>query len=332
MGADAGRTGPSVLDVARLSGVSPSTVCRVINKRLNVSESARVRVLEACATLGFRKNSAASMLRLRKSDVVACLMPDSTNEMFIDKVDSLKRAVLAMGRRWRYHVYHGQEEAMRMLDEIVAGRPAGAILGCALDDEARRLLSLNDVAVVCYDQDDPVCDSVALDRSIGVSEAVSHILERGRRNMLVLGFTLDSERGQGCLKAYELAGLPANLISVQCGDTWMRDLFKYGYQNIDIALERYKFDAVMAVNDASAIGAMRRLIERGFRVPDDISILGFDDIMVSSFTNPALSTVSQPKELLAEASVDFLARRLADPSLPRQFKRLSTRFVKRESA
>ena len=331
MGADSGRTGPSVLDVARLSGVSPSTVCRVINKRLNVSESARVKVLEACASLGFRKNAAASMLRLRKSDVISCLMPDNTNEMFIDKVDSLKRAVLAMGRRWRQHVYHGDEEAMSLLDEIVAGRPAGAILGCSLNDEARLLLSSNDVAVVCYDFNDPVYDSVALNRSAGVSEAVSHILERGRRNMLVMGFAMDSERGEGCLRAYEQAGLPRSLISVH-NPAWSRDLFSYGYNCIDTALERYSFDSVMAINDACAIGAMRRLLERGYKVPDDISILGFDDIMVSSFTNPALSTVSQPKELMAETSIEFLSKRLADPSIPRQFKCLSTRFVKRESA
>ena len=331
MGSDSGKTGPSVLDVARLSGVSPSTVCRVINKRLNVSEKARTSVLEACSALGFKKNAAASMLRLRKSDVIACLMPDNTNEMFIDKIDNLKRAVLAMGRHWRLHSFHGDEEAFKLLGEIVAGRPAGAIIGSQLNEEASLLLDSNDVSVVCYDCDDPRYDSVALNRSAGICEAVAHILERGKRNMLVLGFTLDSERGEGCVKAFEQAGLPPSLISVHC-PTWERDLFSYGYHSIDSALDKYRFDSVMAINDACAIGAMRRLTERGFKIPDEISVLGFDDIMVSSFTNPSLSTVSQPKEQMALAVTDFLSKRLADPSLPRQFVRLSTKFVRRESA
>ncbi len=323
---------PSVLDVARMSGVSPSTVCRVINGRSNVSERSREDVMRACSSLGFKKNAAASLLRLRKSNVVAALMPDNSNEMFIDKIEHLKRAVIALGHRWRLHSYHGKEEADGLLGEIVAGRPCAAILGCPLDEDARRLLDSNGIPVILYDQpEDPVYDSVSLDRAAGICEAVSYVLGRGRRKMLAFGFSMESERGEGCLRAFENAGLPRSSIQVHY-PPWTRDLFKYGYDAVDRMLDDFDFDFIMAMNDACAIGIVRRLLERGFKIPDEIPVLGFDDIMVSSFTSPSISTVAQPKELMADAAADFLAKRLASPSLPRQSVRLSTRFVKRESA
>jgi DNA-binding LacI/PurR family transcriptional regulator len=331
MGADSGKAGPSVLDVARLSGVSPSTVCRVINKRKNVSEKARLSVLEACASLGFKKNAAASLLRLRRSDIVACLMPDSTNEMFIDKLYHLKLAVLGLGRVWRLHNFHTQEEALQLLEEIVAARPAAAILGCKLTEDARRLLDSNDIAALCYDADDPAYDSVALNRAEGVYEAISHVLASGRKRILALGFPQDSERGEGCVRALAEAGMaPEEMVFHQsAGD---RDLFKFGYVETEYALNHFKFDAIMAINDACAIGALRRLGERGLKVPEDVAVIGFDDIMVSSFATPSLSTVAQPKELMAEKAREFLERRLAEPDAPRQFACLKTSFVKRESA
>ncbi len=322
---------PSVLDVASRSGVSPSTVCRVINNRKNVSEKARGKVLEACSKLGFKKNAAASSLRLRRSDQVACLMPDSTNEMFIDKIFNLKKAVLQLGRSWRLHSYRDMEEALLLLEEIVASRPAGAILGCVPGDDARRLLLSNDVATVCYDCADPELDSVALDRANGMYEAASHLIKSGRRQTVLLGFDERSERAKGCLRAFAEAGLGSSCVRFW-GLPFDRDLFRYGYVEMGRAIAELKFDSVISVNDASAIGAMRRLQESGLKIPSDVSVVGFDDIMVSSFTTPALSTVSQPKERMAEMAVGFLAKRLNDPSLARQFALLKTNFVKRESA
>jgi len=326
------RTGsPSVLDVASRSGVSPSTVCRVINNRKNVSEKARDKVLEACVKLGFKKNAAASSLRLRRSDQVACLMPDSTNEMFIDKLFNLKKAVLQLGRSWRLYSYRDAEEATQLLEEIVASRPAGAILGCVPGEDARRLLLSNDVATVCYDCSDPVLDSVALDRANGMYEAATHLLRSGRRMIALLGFDERSERAKGCVRAAADFGLGPSCLRFW-GLPFERDLFKYGYIEMGRAISEFKFDSVICVNDASAIGAMRRLQESAFKIPSEVAVVGFDDIMVSSFTTPALSTVSQPKERMAEMAVAFLARRLNEGSLGRQFGLLKTNFVKRESA
>ncbi len=322
---------PSVLEVAREAGVSQSTVCRVINGRASVSKSANARVLDACARLGFKKNAAASALRLRSSGEIACLMPDNSNEMFIDKVFHLKQAALKLGKTWRLHSFRDPGEAFSLLEEIVGSRPAGAIIGFPPDERARSILASNEIPVVCYDSDDPVFDSVSLDRAAGMAEAARLLVSLGRRGPLLLGFPESGERTDACLRAFSKAGLdiPSELIWSR---PFGRDLFIYGYEEAAEALSKVAFDSVFAINDASAIGCMRRLHERGIRTPEDIPVVGFDDIMAASYTTPSLSTIAQPKERMAQKAVSFLARRMANPSLPRQSARLSTKFVRRESA
>lgn len=320
----------SVVDIARECQVSPSTVCRALNNRRDVSPKTRKRILAVCARSGYSKNTAASHLRLRQSNVIAALMTDGENEIFVDKLSLLKQAVLQSGYAWRLYSYRDRPETLRFFHEIVSSRPAGFILSCRLDAEMKRALIQNRIPVVCYDQDAAEFDSVVLDRTPGISEAVRHMLGLGKRRVLLLGAGLENERGRGYQQAHTEHRLPIDpdlVWNVPFG----RNLFEYGHTQTSAILRKFNFDAVHAINDACAIGAMRALHESRLAIPEAVAVTGFDNIMAAAHTIPTLSTVAQPKEEMTAACMEFLMKRIKDPRLRRQTVTLTTRFLERES-
>jgi DNA-binding LacI/PurR family transcriptional regulator len=321
---------PSVLDVARECGVSPSTVCRALNRGSDVAADTRAQVLAVCARLGYAKNTAASTLRRRGARVIAALMPDQDNELFVQKLFFLKQAVVQAGYGWYLANYRDESEAEGCLRELLGLAPAGVLLSGPVASGLPALLTRNRVAAVGYDADVPELDGVALDREAGSLTAVRHLLAAGRRRVLLLGASADSERGRGYVRAHEQVGCAVVPELVQAA-AFGRDLFVYGHEQCRRLLERTTFDAVYAINDACAIGAMRALFEQGIRVPEEVAVIGFDGIMAAAYTVPALTSVEQPKEKMAEHAIAFLCRRLTEPATPRQFIRLVPELRLRES-
>ena len=320
-----------VVDIARRCEVSPSTVCRALNGKSDINEETRRRVLTACDELGYARNSSARSLRLGCSTVVACLTADRHNELFIEKLYYLKQAIAEAGYTPRIYSYSDGEQALMFLREIVSTRPAGVITDMVPDGAMRPLLTANGVPVVLYDCSAPGLDSVCVDRECGCREAVAHMLALGRGRIVLLGASLDSERGRGYSAAHRAAGLAVEsglVVDARFG----RNLFAYGYEQILALCGRVTFDGILAVNDASAIGALRALSERGLAVPESVLVVGFDGIMASAFTNPPLSTVLQPVGDMAGQTVHLLLRRIADADTAVQHVKLPTRLLLRGSS
>jgi DNA-binding LacI/PurR family transcriptional regulator len=312
-------------------GVSPSTVCRALNGRGQINADTRQKIIAASERLGYVRNAAASNLRLKRLDAVACLMPDGDNELHIDKLHLLKRHIVEAGYRWVHGPYRGPEERDVLLGNIVASRPAGLVIHGDLGKPQRDVLHARSVPTVFYDDDVPGFDSVVLDRAHGVEKAVRFLLDKGRRRVLLLGSKLASDRGRGYAAAHEARRVsidPALAVDEPFG----RDLYAYGYEQARSAMPRTEFDAIACVNDACAIGAMRALHEAGRVVPDEVSIVGFDNIMASAYTTPTLSTVAQPIDDMARQAVSLLVARMAKPEAKRRRVRLATTFLARESA
>jgi len=322
---------PSVIDVAKAAGVSPSTVCRALNGRGEINARTREKILAASKRLGYVRNAAASNLRLKRSDTVACVMPDGDNELHIDKLHLLKRRITDAGYRWALSTFRGGDERDALLDEIVAARPAGLVVRGKVAAEKLGVLRARGVPTVFYDDDVPGFDSVVLDRARGVEQAVRFLLDKGRRRVLLLGSGLANDRGRGYVAAHKAARVRVDR-SLARDEPFGRDLYAYGYEQTAAALAEVEFDAMVCVNDACAIGAMRALHEAGLGVPDRVSIVGFDNIMVSAYTTPALSTVAQPIDEMAQQAVSLLTARIAKPGVKRRRIELATAFLARESA
>lgn len=322
---------PSVVDVARACGVSPSTVCRALNGAGDISAATRGRIAACCARLGYTRDAAASAMRGRRPPVVACLMPDLANEMYMDKLFHLKEQVRQAGFLWRFYGYADAAEGEGYFREILEARPVGLIFHFPLNPECRRRLRAAEVPAVTYDLELPGFDGVTLDREAGCREAVARLLARGCRRVLLLGSGLDSERGRGYAAAHAAARVrvPPDLVVDR---PFGRDLFEYGWQETAAALRRTRFDAVFAVNDAAAAGALHALHAAKLRTPQDVAVAGFDDIMAAAHTIPPLTTVAQPKAEMAEQCVRLLLRRREHPAAARRVVRLATTLHVRDSA
>jgi DNA-binding LacI/PurR family transcriptional regulator len=321
---------PSVVDIARATGVSPSTVCRALNDKGEINARTKRKIIAASTRLGYVRNAAASNLRLSRADTIACLMPDGDNELLIDKLHHLKREVHAAGYQWRISPYRDDAERDALLHEILASRPAGLVLKGRLTAGSRRRV-VERVAAVAYDDDVPGVDSVVLERSCGVRDAVEYLFSKGRTRILLLGGDLVHARGKGYREAHESARVPIDPALV-VDEPFGRDLYSYGYLQTSVALSRVQFDALAAVNDACAIGAMRALREARIDVPGDVSVVGFDNIMASQYTVPSLTTIAQPVEQMAALAFEFLQKRISRRRSPRRVARLGTTLVVRESA
>jgi len=320
----------NVIDIAERCGVSPSTVCRALNNRSDVNEKTRRKILATCHELGYSKNLSASNLRLRETNVISCLMPDANNELFIEKLHFLKNAVIAAGYQWNLKSCNNSEEAVANINEAIGARSTGIIVSYSLDSTILKTVQQNSIPLIGYDVDLPDTDSVELNRGKGVYEAVVHLINKGRKKIILMGADLSSKRGIAYVAALEDNEIKINdnlVIDMPFG----RNLYQYGYEQICTILGKLDFDSVIAVNDACAIGAIRALAENGIKVPDQISIVGFDNIMSSRFINPPLTTVSQPKEEMAERTIEFLINRIRDFNLPRQYTKFSTDLIVRNS-
>ncbi|MDD2707825.1 MAG: LacI family DNA-binding transcriptional regulator [Verrucomicrobiae bacterium] len=322
---------PSVIDIARRCKVSPSTVCRALNRGHEINAKTRARILQACDRLGYCKDNAASSLRLKQSNTLACLMPDLENELFVEKLHFLKASCRAAGFDWQLASFQNQEEAENQLRRLVSSRPAGIILSCALSDSMRHLIARNQIPVAGCDLDDPLCDCVALDRIAGCRQAINHLFQQQRRRILLLGSSLKNERGIAYQQAHDEHQIPIDPALIHA-IPFARNLYEYGHEQTRARLKQSSFDAIFAVNDACAIGAMRALHEAGLSVPGQVAVVGFDNIMAAPFHRPSLTTVAQPKEELAQQSIAFLMARIQKPSIPRQFIRLPTQLIVRESS
>lgn len=322
---------PSVTDIARACGVSPSTVSRALNEHADINERTRRKVMAACSRMGYCRNTAARSLRLSGSDVVALLMPDQTNELFIDKALALKDALDAAGLRWRLWSHSGGDGAERIVDEIVGFHPQGLIASGWLSARSLRMLSRSRTPLVCHDMSTELADCVALDREAAAFEMASHLLRSGRRRVLALGLGCIGPRFDGYHRARREAGIPVDP-ALEWNVPFGRDLFEYGHVQTFKALDAVRFDSIYAVNDASAIGSMRALSERGLAVPGDIAVAGFDGIMAGAYVTPSLTTTVQPKEEMARLAVEFLTNRVRSPKTPRQSVLLKAELAVRESA
>jgi DNA-binding LacI/PurR family transcriptional regulator len=303
-------------DVAARAGVSIKTVSNVVNGQ-RVLPDTRAKVEEAIAELGYRPNLSARSLRSGRTGVIALAVPDLTVPYFAE----LARAVIvaAEERGWTVLVDQtdgSRERELLVLEGIRSPLIDGAIfspLALGPDDRAARNHAVP--LVLIGERIFPgSVDHVAIDNVAAARAAVEHLLERGRRRVALVGDQHVSSadtarlRTAGWREALEAAGLEASPELLVPAARWHRD---DGYDAVrSLLASQPRPDALFCCNDLLAVGALRALAEAGLRVPEDVAVVGIDDIEESRFTSPALTTVAPDKDAIARTSVDLLARRI----------------------
>ena len=305
----------TVKDVAQRAGVSPKTVSNVVNGTFPVSPQTRSRVERALDELDYVPNLTARGLRNGRTGVVALALPDLATSYSAELAHHFVVAAQKRGLNvqieetaWGGHREH--ELLSRARAQLIDGLILNPVL---LETSAvQRGVSLPPVVLI-GEVDQPLADHVWHDNVAASREMTTMLVEEGHRRIAVLG-TMESEtsrlREKGYRQAMAKAGLEASPELSIATRSWNP---AGGAAAMHRYLDEHELpEAVFCFTDAMAIGALSVLWAAGYRVPDDVSVVGYDDVIDASYTVPALTTVRFEKRDLAETALDLLIQRIAD--------------------
>lgn len=312
----------TIHDVARLAEVSIKTVSNVLNDYPHIRPATKQRVLDAIKTLDYHPNLAARGLRSGRTGLISLIIPDLRNAYFAELADVVMRAADAQG----LSVIISQSGADRERElsllrgprmQMVDGTLFSAL---ALSEDDHDLLAEIRTPMVLLGErilHGPK-DHVTMQNVAGARAATEHLIAQGRRRLLAFGTDPDQGVGSATLRleGYRQALAAADLAYdedlVVDVVGWFRST---GAAAMRSFLERgVAFDGVVAFNDLVALGAMRVLQEAGLSIPDDVAVIGFDDIDETRYTLPTLSTVDPGRHEIAEVAVRYLKERIENPA------------------
>jgi DNA-binding LacI/PurR family transcriptional regulator len=333
------RRAPTLDTVAAEAGVSRATVSRVINGSTRVSPEAKDVVEETIARLGYVPNRAARSLVMRRTDSIALVLrePDATvlaDPYLASIIIATSQALAGTGLQLVLVNAQNDAEHVRLADYVRSGHVDGVLLASMHGDDPlpRVLLQAGVPTVVGGRPDRPVPGLTYVDTdNVGGGElAAARLVAAGRRRVATIAGPLDmtaaTDRLTGYHRALAAAGQPAGQVA------YGRFTRESGEQAMAELLERAPdLDAVFAANDMMAIGALRVLRAAGRRVPEDVSLVGYDDIELAQHTEPALTTIRQPIAEQARTMTELLLTQIGggpvrDPVI------LPTELVERDSA
>lgn len=306
----------TIKDVALHAGVSVTTVSHVVNDTRHVSKEGRARVEAAIRELGYVPSAVARSLKSNTTRTLGMLTPNSSNPYFAEIVRVVEDRCFAAG--YTLILCNTEDESSRQsvyLKVLAERRIDGLIVVSTGDDEAlvSQLRGLP-MPTVLLDReiDDPGCDLVETAHMDGGLLAVRHLLSLGHRRIACIGGPVHVSVGEQRIEGWRLALAESGAASSVGALLWRGGFTSQGgYEAMHAILrDTHRPSAVFVCNDLMAIGALRAVHESGLRVPDDISIVGFDDIELAAYTSPPLTTVAQPKNLIGALAVDMLLERV----------------------
>ncbi len=309
-------------DVARRASVSLGTVSNVLNRPDLVSPATRQRVLDAIADLGFVRNESARQLRAGRSRTIGLVVLDVSNPFFTDVAHGAEMAANENGSVIML-CNSGQklEWEARYLDLLEEQRVQGVLITPVGTDNSRLdLLVARGTPVVLVDRgtEHPNWCSVAVDDVLGGSEAVTHLIEQGHRQLAFVGGPLTlrqvNDRYLGAVKGLTDAGHDPGELEV-FETPWLT--LKAGRQageHLVARPERQRPTGVFCANDLLALGVLQAAVAEGLRVPQDIAIVGYDDIDYAAAAAVPLSSVRQPRELIGRTATELLLDEMREGS------------------
>jgi LacI family transcriptional regulator len=305
------RARPTIYDVARLAGVSTATVSRALNGTGQIAPPTRAAIEAAVEQLGYRANTIARSLVTKSTQTIALLLPDIANPFYAALVSGIQEYALSHDHTMLLCTTEGDaEREEQYLNLLRAKQVDGALVdGLVLPPDRIARFVEDGFPIVCLDRD---IDSssiplVQVDNRLGGRLATEHLLGLGHfRIAHVLGaegLRISEDRLAGYRDALAAAGMGVDprLVAEGC-------FTEEGGYGATLALLNVNPDvtALFAANDLSAIGALSAIARNGLRVPQDISVIGFDDLRLSAFTTPPLTTIQQPAAEIARRATEIL--------------------------
>jgi len=330
----------TIYDVAKIAGVSPSTISRVMNTPEIVAEDTRQKVMNAVKELAYIPNMMAANMPRRRTNYIGLIIPDVTNIFF----SNLVRGVQDVCEKNGYSVLvvnsdDSQEKEGRYLKLLYSRRVDGVILTVAgyreeeFPEEELSLLKKMNIVLIDREINGMTTPIVKVNNFAGAYSAVKYLLTMGHKKIMYLagikGTKTNQEREKGYLSALKEARI-----------SWKKELtadfrLDTAYHKIMYHWPQLKNSdepptAIFAANDLMAIGALKAFTQLKIRVPEDISIIGFDNIPFSDCTYPPLTTIAQPTYQMGQKAVETLLK-LIDKKKIKKSVEFETKLIERDS-
>ncbi|ENM5881185.1 substrate-binding domain-containing protein [Vibrio metoecus] len=324
-------------DIARLAGVSTSTVSHVINKSRFVSDEIVERVNNAAQQLNYAPSALARSLKMNRTKTIGMLVTTSTNPFFGEVVKGVERSCYHQGYNLILCNTEGDNQRMKAsINTLLQKRVDGLLLMCStLEGERLDVFDrYPDIPIVVMDWGPILFASDKIqDNSLqGGYMAAKHLIECGHKEIGCITGPLIRHQAQMRYEGYKRALAEAG---IAINPDWIVESdfeCEGGYQAFEKLYQRGKLPSALFVsNDMMAMGVIQAASQRGLRVPDDLSLIGYDDVHIAKFMTPALTTIHQPKYRLGKAAVDTLLYRLENPDTTAQVVQLEPTLVVRSS-
>jgi len=304
---------PTIKDVAKLAGVSISTVSRVMNNSKPVSPEARRKVVDAINKLDFKPNELARSLVMRKSNLVGVIVKD----IGIEYMAQLIRGIEEIGRVYKYDILltssYGDDKQVENSIDFLATKQVEGLVIITEDISTDILVKLRETRIpfVILDKyhNYKNIKTVKVDYEIEENKLIHSLAEDGHEKILMIAGKEENVINESMIKGYEKAVGTEKSYVLRIDGTSSDD----GYNNAEKALDIIKKEnitAVACVNDEIAIGFMNYCVDHGIRVPEDLSVVGFGDNQIASIYRPKLTTVSIPYYDIGAISIRALIKRI----------------------
>lgn len=307
----------TIADVAKKANVSVATVSRVINAQGGVRKTTEEKIVEAIKELNYVRNAVARSMVRKETKTIAVIIPDICNPFFSEVVAGIERKAIEKNYFTMLSSSNESKKIERKIVQHIIERGVDGVVVTTADESGEQLRPLFDlnIPVVAVDRvvQNHQVDTVIIGNREGAYEAVRHLISEGHEKIAIItgpqNTTPGYERYNGYVKALREFGLEVR-------DEWVGDGdFREG-SGYDITQRFYKLDepptAIFSSNNLMSIGALKAIQDLNWKLGEDISFLGFDDIEIATFTRPQITTVSRPMKQLGEVAFQLLLDQITE--------------------
>ncbi len=323
----------SIKDVAAKAGVSIATVSHALNGTRPIRPQTKQRVLAAIEELGYFQDQAARNLARGTSTFVGLLISDVRNPFFPEITAAFQDQALLHGMdALVLNTNYDAERTVNSVKRLIGLRvPGVAVMTSQIDPSVISMLAERKVAAVYLDLGtvDHAISNIAIDYEHGIAEALEHLTNLGHQRIAYIGGPPQLHSVQRRKQAFTERALQLGLDPSCTIDTDFT--VAGGYHACSKLLRENMPSAIVAANDITAIGVLHSAYDAGLRVPEDLSVVGFDDILFAQYTQPALTTVALPRTEIGKVAFEALWAMMPDANLTGREFRVGTRLVIRQS-
>ena len=326
----------TVYDVAKEARVSTATVSRVLNGHETVAKSLQEKVRIAAERLNYRPHQAARSLMIKRTDTIGMILPDMYGDFFSEFIRGADQEARKRNLHLLVHSSYSENDEIANAMQTMHGKVDGAIIVSShlrVEEFCSEVLKELPIVIVGGKKDSKIFPTVNLDNYRGAYNMTEHLIQQGYRKICLIGGPSNNsdavERKRGCFRAVQRL-LSSFSVEVMEGDFTEESGYKAGKK---IADQNQKPEVVFALNDSMAIGCLRAFKEQNLIVPDDIALVGFDDIPLARYVTPSLTTVRIPVTEMGQKSLEMIRHQVrSDSRLATEDYEFSPELVIRDSS